>query len=97
VVGRVWGTRGSLARDRFSERDFQRRILTMSCWFGRDSFAISDQRQDTGDGLLIVVSADTDQGVRKVQIHTISDSRKRWFVESLDLNELNPPPRVDCS
>lgn len=94
LVGNIWGTRQTLAREHYSRAEFEKRVFVASCYLGWDGYRIASDRPIGEQSRMVTVRSTSAGQEREATLRVEESSSARWFVEGADLSGLTP---VNCA
>jgi hypothetical protein len=90
LVGSIWGTRESLARDQFPRAEFEKRVFVASCYLSWEGYRITSERPVGEQARMVTVRSTNAAHEREATLRVEESSSDRWFVEGADLSGLTP-------
>jgi hypothetical protein len=94
LIGSIWGTRESLARDLYPRAEFEKRVFVASCYLSWDGYRITSERPVGEQARMVTVRSTSVGHERQATLRVEESSSNRWFVEGADLSGLTPAKRA---
>lgn len=94
AMGRIWGSRKQLARDRYSRAEFEKRVIITACYIGWKSYRIVDTQPGIEGAVDFTVESIGLNPNQDVRLNVVQGVGGRWFVDRAAIGELKP---TDCA